>query len=237
MAITRSTAVSNRTTGATTLTLSSVTVPAGSDRILEVAVGLSTSTSSVSSISFNGSEALSSVRVRTQSTGSQSRAEVWRLVAPTATTANVVITLASSSNIIATAQPWAGVNQTTPHSPTTAHRQGGTGITTWSDTGGNSVPWGGGDDVQVAWIFHRNDTIGWTTDAGVTERTNATAGGASTYMRIVQVTDQQDESGKVWGASASSVDGSVISYNLIAASAGGSSIAAIVSGYQQRGTI
>lgn len=229
MAIANGTAISNHGSSVSSLTLSNVVV-GGSDRILDVVVALGTNTVSVSSVAFNTSESLTLLRFR-QITGGVQRLEVWGLTAPTATTADVVITLSGSTNVTATAQPRTGVDQTTPREPDPLFRDGNSSGTTASDTIGTGVTWGGGDDVMAYWVSIKDDTVSWTTDAGVTEVTNRTANGASNNMRLVQLSDTDTEANKVFGTLGSATSWQVIGYNMNAAGGGGGSAIAAISNY------
>jgi hypothetical protein len=87
----------------------SLTVPAGSDRLL--AVGISTTANvTVSSVSF-GAQVLT--RQQQVAEGGV-RSETWTLVAPNVGTANVIVTLSGPAPIIAGAVSYAGVDQLTP---------------------------------------------------------------------------------------------------------------------------
>jgi uncharacterized repeat protein (TIGR01451 family) len=105
---------------ASSITISNVTVNGAANGMLLVAVGFNPG-SSVSGITYGG-QALSFVQKRNDGAGdagTMARAEIWRLLNPSAGTTNVVITLASTATeISAGAMVFSGVDQTTPFSVT-----------------------------------------------------------------------------------------------------------------------
>ena len=95
---------------ASSLTISSFTVGSNSNRILIVAVGEYNAEPAVTGITWNGSEAFT--EILTYSTGL--RAGLWYLINPTATTANVVITYASTAKSGAGVYSFYNVDQSSP---------------------------------------------------------------------------------------------------------------------------
>ena len=67
---------------------------------------------SISSVVFNGSENLT--LVGSEANGGDANSSLYQLAAPTATTADVVITLSASERIVAAASSYHGVDQTNP---------------------------------------------------------------------------------------------------------------------------
>lgn len=104
----------NATTGSFTLATTTATLshtPAGTNRLLVVCVGFEAG-DTISSVTFGGT-ALTQ-RIRSSSSGGTS--ELWSLVAPAASTANVVVTTATSRPLLGViATSLTGVNQATPH--------------------------------------------------------------------------------------------------------------------------
>lgn len=239
MAITLGTRVTGHVVAGAGITLSSVTC-SGSDRVLEVEFAIANNSLSMDTVVFNGSESMSLLRFRNVTSGAIQRIEVWGLTAPSAATGNVVGTLVSGvGNITAIAQPYSGVDQTTPRDGAPLWRDGEASGTTPSDTSGTNVVWGGGDDLQVFWLSIKDDTLSWTADAGVTQRANVTASNASNAMRAVMLTDTNTEANKVFGVIGSATSWSVIGYNMNAAGGGGGggAIAPIAAHYNLQGTI
>lgn len=216
--------------------VSSVTVtnvaPSGSNRVLYVAVATRPYTTTVSSVAFNTSESLSFVDARNVTSGDTFRLEVWRLIAPTATTASVVATLSTGSTTCLVMCICASdVNQVTPNDSTV--KDGGASITNAALAG--ELAWGGGSDLQLIFASNRDTNKTFTVDGGVTAVTSgtATSGSGSTHLRIVTVTDAETETGKVIGALSAAGAVNVIGMNLNAA--GTSSIAPISAGHMLRG--
>lgn len=229
MAITRGT---ERTgTGSTTTTTVTNVTCSGTDRYLEAVISFANTTSSVSGVTFNGSENLSLVTARNGGSGSNAcRVEVWALVNPTASTGDVVFTHTSAFTA-AKVQPYAGVDQTT-----TRNSNAASGGTTTAPTFAATLTWGGGDDILVMWGTNRNTSYTYTVDAGVTQvGVQVDSGSGASHSRVVNCEDFDTETGKVMGAISSSTGWGVIGYNLIAATAGGSSIAPISQQYHNAG--
>lgn len=227
MAITRGTSVAANSGGTGTgFTIANVTC-SGSDRYLSVLVGLAATTASVSSVTFNGVESATLVDSRNTAagTGNQCRIERWELVAPTATTANVVVvtTSAISAGI---ATPRAGVNQATPRDAVV--KAGGTSTAPALTA---ELAWGGGDDEQELMLVWRNGTYTFTADAGVTLVAESTSGVGASHVGIATLVDADTETGKVVGALSTSTGWGIVSMNLNAAGGGGGSAIAAISNY------
>ena len=97
-----------------TTTISSHTVGSATNRVLiVVATARNNGTDSVSGIDWNTSEALTLIRAQQQTTSI--RTEVWRLIAPTETTADVVITWTGTpGEAVGGASNYQDVDQSTP---------------------------------------------------------------------------------------------------------------------------
>lgn len=95
---------------ATTRTLASVVVAAGSNLCLAVCVQMEATASAVSGITFNS---VALTKLDSQVGASFSRSEIWYLINPTVTTANVVVTHTSSDHSVVGALVASGVDQVT----------------------------------------------------------------------------------------------------------------------------
>ena len=125
---TPTTGTANNTSGITF----SYTTGSGSNRLLMVGVSWSSTSVTVSTVTFN-SVALSSVGTSYYS-GQARRVQIWRLLAPAAsTTANVVVTFSGAVYGVAGAVDFAGVDQCTPLG-TALGATGNTGTATVSPT-------------------------------------------------------------------------------------------------------
>lgn len=215
----------------TTTTITNVTC-SGTDRYLEAVISF-TSSSFASAATFNGSESMTLVKAQNGSSGGTGvRIETWALVAPSATTADVVFTH-SNAFVAARAQPYAGVDQATPRD--TAISSGGAGT---SAVLSGTLTWGGSDDELVLWAAHRNSSYTFTADAGVTQvGSQNSSGTGSSHSNITSLQDSDTETGKVAGALSTSTGWAVIGYNLNAAGSVGASTAPIVAHYNLQGTL
>lgn len=90
----------------------STTVSSGSDRLLVCRVSFETAANAVSGIVFNTSETFT--KLDHSAASSFSRVEIWYLVNPTVTTANVVATSAGSIHWAIAVEVFTGADQTTP---------------------------------------------------------------------------------------------------------------------------
>lgn len=112
-----STTAYQQTTLASSHTISSYAVSSGSNRALVVTVAIETNSRTVSGITFNTSEAftLKSTHTHTPGAGPLFRVEIWHLVAPSVTTADIVISLSGGTAKFSGGVTQAtGVDQTTP---------------------------------------------------------------------------------------------------------------------------
>lgn len=223
MAIARGTAVTGNTGGsASSFTLTGVVV-SGSNRYLSLTVGFAGTGASaaVSTAVANGSENLTFVDARNAGSGSTAcRVERWALVAPSVGTYNVVVTLAGSTFAGGIAQPFTGVDQSTPRDATV------------KDNGSSAAPtlspafaWGGGDDEQMIDVVWRNSSITFTPDLGVTPRSTGQSGSGSSHCGIARLSDTDTETGKVIGALSGSTGWAVMGLNLNAAATGAAPVA------------
>lgn len=137
--------------------------PSGSDRYLACGVAVQDTSKTVSSITFNGTALTKLTSIdNTDDPGRQSRAEYWYLIAPSATTANVVVTLSSATAVAAGCISFTGVDQSAPHgTPASAKGDGASTSVSVSSTTGELV-------VDVTSIRVGTTTI--TAGAGQTER-------------------------------------------------------------------
>lgn len=220
----------NTGSAVSSVTVSSV-APSGNNRVMYVATAHIPYTTNISTVAFNTSESLTNIDSRNVSTGSHPhRAELWRLIAPSATTADVVVTFPSS--ITAASVLVICRDETDQTTPNDTIGKGGNGSST-APTITPEFLWGGGSDVQFM-VFTARDSTGSATvtiDAGVTEVNQV--GGLSS--RVYLLTDQQTETGKVMAAATSAVAFNVFFFNVNEVSAGGSAIAPISTGYMLRG--
>ena len=95
-------------------TMSSHTVPTGSDRMLVVTVQCADGTKFASGVTWNTSENLTEFFDETNVGQGKLRNQGFRLLAPTETTADVVVTMDSGDKCAGSAVNFTGVNQGTP---------------------------------------------------------------------------------------------------------------------------
>jgi hypothetical protein len=146
-----------------TLTLSSFNVPAGTNRVLIVYVGLPSS-GSISDVTFNGSVSLTK---EIEQNGGNERAELWyaNITGTSSVTGNIVANLAASkSNIVMAAASYTGANTTDPIGATNSQGSGGN-----VNSGNRTVSTSNGDMV-IDLIRRGNGNAGpFTFGAGQTE--------------------------------------------------------------------
>lgn len=102
------------TVSSTTITISSVTVT-GTDAGLIVKLSYKSNSTQLNSVVWDSvgvNESLT--QLGTEESNGNARASLWYLAAPTAKTANVTITLNSSSRTVAAASVYTGVDQVNP---------------------------------------------------------------------------------------------------------------------------
>lgn len=207
----------NNGSSLTSLTVSSV-APSGSNRVMYVVTSHYPYTTAISSVAFNTSESLSLLDSRDVSTGSHPhRAEIWRLIAPSATTANVVVTFPST--VTAAAALVICRDNTDQTTPNNALSKGGN-VSSTAPTIPTAFTWDGGDDVQFMALSIRDaaGTATITADAGVTEVDRVGGAGA----RVLLLTDQQTETGKVMLSATTAIGFNVFWSNFNEVSAGAS---------------
>jgi hypothetical protein len=100
----------------TSLTISSHTVGSATDRVLYIGIGVrdpGSSSSVITGITWNGTENLT--QKHSERNGTSQHTEIWTLVAPTETTADIVISFSTTvGRTIAGATNYQDVNQSTP---------------------------------------------------------------------------------------------------------------------------
>lgn len=151
----------------TSLTNSAFTVASNSNRILIVCGGVEGGTQSISGITWNGVETFT----RAAEQYNDGRSEIWYLVNPTATTADIVTTWGSSSNARAAGvYSYYNVDQANPIGVTST--ASGTGATTT----GTITPTSAGSaivDIQISGAVAAPPitlTAGWTVLLGGVSR-------------------------------------------------------------------
>jgi len=124
--------------------------PAGTDRLLVVLVVRGWPYNAVTSVTFNGIN-LTQIPGFERGDGGFIAVDAWYLVNPDATTANVVVTVASNTRLCCTAISFTGVHQTTPLG--TAANNNGTGtsptLNVSSDVDGMVVDCLGGVEGKI----------------------------------------------------------------------------------------
>ena len=155
---------------AATFTMSSHTVPTGSDRMLVVLVQCGDGAKFASGVTWNTSENLTEFFDETNVTEGVLRNQGFRLLAPTETTANVVVTMDNSDTdkCAGLAVNFTGVNQTTPIDLPIVKAEGSTGNPSVS------VATGSGEMVMDSAI-ESSGTL--TLGSGQTQRHNLELGG------------------------------------------------------------
>jgi hypothetical protein len=167
------------------------TVGAGDDRILDVLLMLRTNNGTPNDleVDFNGSEALT--RLTTYGFEPNVHAQMWRLSAPTATTADVVVTQlnGASHRIVACGISYAGADASTPTFSTEGANPGAAPSLVVSSAAGEVVV-----DAVAVWndaASPRTLTVGASQTEEVNDEDVATTGvrgGASTEAGAATVT-------------------------------------------------
>lgn len=154
------------------------TVGSGSDRLLLVGISMSQNSgaTTVSTVTFNGQ---SLTRVASATDAGNIRAELWRLVAPPITTANVVVSLSANERPICGATSWTGVDQTTPLG--TAATASGT--TSGSGTNQPSVDVSSASNEVVHDVLAVDATNAVAVGAGQTQVWSQSSSGSVTTVR------------------------------------------------------
>jgi len=165
------------TGAATALITFSHTVPSGSDRLLVVGVSFDNDNSeTVTGITYNG---LALTKAGSVNNSDDARAEIWYRVAPSVTTANVVVslsgTLSSNRGIVVGALNLTGVHQTTPVGTFQSTTGGGNSasLSVTSSVAGDLV-------VAVYAAEQDSDSGACAQGAGQTEHWDARGGSGST---------------------------------------------------------
>lgn len=231
MAITLGTITTRAHKAGTTETINSIDCNIGSDRVLYVIIAMANTGNSNASVTFNTSENLTCISRRTGGTSGTSHAlEIWRLVAPTATTASVVLTQSLATICEIGIIPMAGVDQGTPNDAV-----GGNGATSTDVEITAGTTYGGGDDLLLLATAWRDTNASLTEDAGVTPRINAKSAAASiSHVGLGVVTDTNSASPHEIGVLSSSVGHSESYFNINAAGAASTAIPVFMNQYRQR---
>ncbi|MDQ2977360.1 MAG: right-handed parallel beta-helix repeat-containing protein, partial [Acidobacteriota bacterium] len=142
------------------------TVGAGSNRILIVGVSFKNGAANVNSITYGGT-ALVSIGSRTDA-GTNTKIEIWKLVAPASGTANIVVTLSAAKRIVAGSVSFTGVDQTTPNGAFA------------SNVGSNNTPTvnvaSAVGELVIDTLATQGDASPATVSVGQTQRWNRTTG-------------------------------------------------------------
>ena len=134
--------------------------PAGADRILLVYIAYKDSTDAESTVVFNTTESLT--RLSQGSYGATQFGSLWYLLNPTATTANVVVTLTTAERAAIGAVSYTGVE---------AIETGNFSTTSGQDTNPlNSITTVNSDSLAVHALSVRDRTTGFTDDVNWTLR-------------------------------------------------------------------
>ena len=152
-----------------------VTVSAGTDRVMLVCSQTrhTSAAKAITGITFNGTEAFTGIRAdtRTDSFSNGYRTELWYLVAPTVTTANLVVTYSASNarGTVVSATQLTGASQTSPVDSSAGSN--GTGATA------SAVITTVADNAAIIDCVHGKHAAGLTVGAGQTMRSDRIVGG------------------------------------------------------------
>ncbi len=158
------------------------TTASGSNRLMIVGVSAQQPGASITSMTYNGTSLTKLVRV---TNASQTRVEIWYLVAPAVGTFNVVVNNSGGENAIIGVQTYSGVDQTTPFGTyVSASSISGTTATVNASSASGELVYG-----VVGWNNGNANTIG----AGQTEywdlpMNSSIAGAGSTEAGAATVT-------------------------------------------------
>lgn len=180
----------------------------GTDRYLLVGVAVNqTSPAQASGVTFNG---VALTRLSTQLSGFI-RAEYWYLINPDATTADVVVTMASSPmNVAAIASTYQNVHQITPH---------GTAATNTGTSTGPTATASSATGELVAAVIGWHDTTLSSIGAGQTSRGTSDNG---TTEALANISDEAGAASVVMSATIGAANGwAVIAVALKPTEAGG----------------
>lgn len=185
MALAVQTTGSVSTTGATSITISSFAV-SGLNRSIVVTTNADSNVT-VSSVVFNGSESFTLVKYQDDAADGRA-AEMWKLTAPTATTADIVITFSGSTQAEAGAIQFTGATGDVTDPQGTETPSGTTYSLTIATTSG---------DIVVASITTGNRTV--------------TETGGSTEVYDINPVDQRGETHYITATGATQVMTATIS--------------------------
>lgn len=156
-------------------------IPTTSNAILFVDIGLRTTTSSGTGVTYSG---VNMTRLADlNDSGANDRQEIWYLLNPPTGNNNVIVTLAASSKAAIGAVSYNGVNQTSPFGVSGTSNAANTAPTiTFTTTTDNS------------WIFAamsgRTPTT-WTPAATQTNRVNDASTGAGASTNVMEIADDK----------------------------------------------
>lgn len=157
---------SGSTPSATTVTISSFVVGSGSNRLLLVGVSMNNhggdGPTQVDTVTFGGAGL---TLIGTVTNSDDARLEIWKLVAPVVSTADIVVTVDRNTGgcgIVAGAMSFTGVHQSTP----TSAISGATGTSTLSTVDISSAA----DELVMDTVAVEWDATGLDIGAGQTER-------------------------------------------------------------------
>lgn len=178
------------------------TTASGSDRLMIVSVSAQQPGQTVSSIKYNNINLTKLGSIF----GSQSRVEVWYLVAPSVGTFNVVVSLSGNDNAVVGIQNYTGVNQGTPLGTFASATGSGTTATVNASSATN--------DLVYGVVGFNNADIDLAPGSGQTEYWDQTvnssiAGAGSTKAGAASVTMSWTSTSAIWSIGAVSIKSSV----------------------------
>lgn len=157
--------------------------PAGTNRLLVCGTSTQNNTKTVVSAVFNTSESLTLLTTKDfdDGSGNQARAELWYLISPTVTTANVDITFTGATAMSVGCIAFSDVHQTTPlGTPATAGARTTTATVDVTSAAG---------EVVVDVMSMRVGTTGITEGAGQTNRVERQSGAGAGNVTLGMSTE------------------------------------------------
>ena len=195
MAISHGSTTTAVNAGTNSLTISSHVV-SGTDPALIVKVALRSTTITVTGITWNGSENLTQLN---NDRNGDAHSSFWYLAGPTATTANVVITLSGSARVVGAASTYTGVHSSAPFRTAANSSANGTDAAPTTDVVANSGEMAvdclcqvsAGPDTATGDHTERHDTAatGGGTDTRGASQEAASAGATETMGWTMSSTD------------------------------------------------
>ncbi len=229
MAVARGTAavIDGGTSGGVTTTLTlSVTVDSGSDRVMVAFIG-NRNSEPYTGVVFNTSENLTGdAGGKAESATGGERQEIWWLVAPTVTTADVVFTTAGNAQHCGSVMTYVGAKQSAPlDGYQTDDSDAATSLSA-------TVTSGATDDIVVVGVCARkNSGFPLAEDAGQTDISDnavSSNGGSSSHIRGASSDEPGGASIAVGYSWSSSVGCSMVAANLIQVGAAASIIPSLI---------